>query len=189
VESAINEPHVNEDDATEAEDFFGSSEPEEAPQDPGDFEPDTEPDTEPVEAPVEGGPTPEAVAAMDALSAMRQNEEPAGEPEPETKKKQPGSTAREYIVFQRLALTQALLKRMLKAMDEGEMPEPPIALVELGRRVCRTDREAIAEIYVKHASDLPKPPLKLAAVTTRGLNEREIKPREPRPVASDYTVD
>lgn len=162
--STINEPHPDDegderDEAAEAEAFFGGDEP--AEHDEGE------------QAVVEAS-TEKAVEDPPPQSAPSAKPDPEPEPEPA----KTGSTEREYIVFQRVPLTEKVLKHLLAAIEKGDAPTPRPAYFELHRATTRNDRQAIAEAYGENRDALGER-CQLAAVSSRSFKERTVAPRIP----------
>lgn len=156
--STINEPHPDDegderDEAAEAEAFFGGDEDGPAEHDEGE------------QAVVEASTEKSVPSAK-----------PDPEPEPEPAKT--GSTEREYIVFQRVPLTEKVLKHLLAAIEKGDAPTPRPAYFELHRATTRNDRQAIAEAYGENRDALGER-CQLAAVSSRSFKERTVAPRIP----------
>jgi hypothetical protein len=99
--------------------------------------------------------------------------------------KQSGALEREYIVFQRVPLTERILKSLLKQIEDGNAPEPRVAYLELSRRTTRNDKQAVAQTYGEHKSALGDK-CELAAVSSRSFKVRKVAPRQV--VTSDISI-
>lgn len=156
MESSINTPHVD------------------APEDPF-FPP---PEGEDDEATLE----PQEPAEDDGV--------PEEEPEPQEDEDEPeepapaartgGSLEREYIVFQKVPLTEKTLRHLLSQFDGENIPEVRVAYVELHRATVRTDKAAVADAYSIHHAELGNK-CDLAAVSARAFKERHVEPRPTTP--------
>lgn len=91
-----------------------------------------------------------------------------------------GAAEREYIVFQKVPLTERVLKALLKQIEDGNAPSPRIAYFELQRETTRNDRTAVAKAYQKNRKTLGEK-CELAAVSSRSFKERKVQPREVKP--------
>jgi hypothetical protein len=154
--SAINSPHA---DADEPEPYFG-----EEPQDEDAVVEPQESAQEPEEAAEVTEPTPEDAEPQEAAGAARTG----------------GSLEREYIVFQKVPLTEKTLRHLLTQFDKGEVTTVRVAYVELHRSTVRTDKAAVAEAYSIHHAELGNK-CDLAAVSARAFKERHVEPRPTTP--------
>lgn len=169
--TAINQPHP--DDAEE--DFFG--------------EPPSEDPT-----PVEGLPTlsdeqraaeaaayreekgePEPAPASEAASTPEDADEGPAPDDPPAPTR--GAPERLYRVFQRVPLTDRVLRHMLEEIEAGRAPEPRVAFIETHHVEAKNDRQAIVETYKEHKDRLG-PKCDLAAVSARSFKERHVEPRQ-----------
>lgn len=91
--------------------------------------------------------------------------------------KQSGSLEREYIVFQRVPLTERALKHLLSQIEDGKAAEPRLAYFELHRCEARNVNGAVAEAYTKHQKALGEK-ADLAAVSARSFQEKHVEPRK-----------
>lgn len=103
-------------------------------------------------------------------------ERPESDERPESAER---SARRQYIIFQPVALTANVLRKMLSLMEAGEMPEARVAFFELDRVQARTDKEAVGLAYREHQESLPERP-DLYGVTARAFRKRSVAPRERR---------
>lgn len=194
--SAINESHP--DDTGEEEDFFGAE--DEAATEPAAAEPEAAAEDEPTKE----DPTPPAPASGDAGSSatggksdptppaesdgptkVTDEPAPAAEPPPPADAKK-GTQEREYIVFQKIALSERVLKVLLAQIESGDAPEPRVAYFELARPVARNDKQAVGTAYKANKEALGER-ADMAAVSSRSFQERTVKPRE-RVAESDVTI-
>jgi hypothetical protein len=142
-------------DDDDAEDFFG------APSD--DLEPgELDPDPEDLGADPQDASGPENGAG--AL--------PFVEPE-----KPRGQIERVYRVFERITLTEQVLRRLLADIESGT-PAVRVAFCEIHQATARNDKAAIAEAYSLHKGSLPAR-ADLAAVSSRAFKERRVKEEVP----------
>jgi hypothetical protein len=148
-------------------------------------------DTPEAEA-VEDAPEPEPKEAVE-LPADGQDHEveitgDAPEPEAEAgssqvavgeepKAKQSGPLEREYIVFQKIPLTERVLKHLLKQIEDGKAAEPRVAFFELHRCEARNVNGAVAAAYTKHQSVLGEK-ADMAAVSSRSFQEKHVEPKQ-----------
>lgn len=122
-------------------------------------------------------------AAAEAAAATAEEPEPV-DPSPPAASDGPteaaaprGSVDRTYIVFQKVPLTEKVLKHLLKQIEDGKAPEPRVAFFELQRPVARNDRTAVVETYRAHRESLGAE-CELAAVSERSFKERKVAPRQ-----------
>lgn len=172
-EGGPNEPTPEQ--ADEAAAFF--DDPEEIDPDPVEI--DTDPDDEPLpEQPLDlsgGHRTLTAEQAAAEAAAYRESRgetsQPLSAPQDASQR---GPISREYIVFERVALTAQTLRALLKEVETGT-PQVRVAHIELYRAVARNDRQAVAEAYNAN-EDMLGVKCDLAAVSTRSFKIRHIAP-------------
>jgi hypothetical protein len=189
--SAVNAPHPDQPD--EAETFFGGETEGGAGAEMtvAEMEADAKEYEERTGMP---GPTPSQTAERTAelrgsseVAAM----EPGPEPEPgdapqtgaldqpdapDPAEKSGGQLSREYIVFQKVALTEKTLRHLLLQIETGSAM-PRVAYFELARATTRNDKQAIGEAYAANQEQLGER-CDLAAVSSRAFKERRVQPEE-----------
>jgi hypothetical protein len=172
--STINEKHPDDDEAAA---FFGGDDDEPAAED-APTEPTAADDAGDDDGTAAGdGITPDAAVEDTPVAATAADA---------AEEKARGASEREYIVFQKVALTEKVLKALLKAIEDGDSPSPRVGYFELHRATTRNDRLAIGEAYKHHRSTLGER-CDLAAVSSRSFKERSVKPREVKP-ADDIQI-
>lgn len=194
--SAINAPHPDDVPGDDAAAFFGDEDAgtEEAEaaavaeaaaeEDAAAVEDDAPTAAERVDAAGQTPPADEEAPVEDPPAA--DPTPPAGSAGQTDEASQQGSAEREYIVFQKLPLTEKVLKALLKEVESGNAPKPRVVFVELHRATTRNDRQAVAEAYKKNKDALGGE-CDLAAVSSRSFKERHVAPRVVTP-ATDIAI-
>ena len=198
MESSINQPHPDSPE-DEAEAFFGpdpDAQTAVAVEEPEDLDPGAfaSPDFEPEEPPAAPDPTP-ADDAGTTGSTGEPAEQPEGvrqaptvPPSQPAPQKQRGSVSRQYIVFQRLALTKRVLEHLLAELESGERGgEPRYAFFELHRTDARNANEAVTAAYDKHHERVGDT-VDMAAVSNKSFQVRHLEPAVPQKVTAKISV-
>ncbi len=121
--------------------------------------------------------TPAAEVAADvAPSEADAPADPSADP-PAEGAKQSGALEREYIVFQKIPLTEKVLKHLLAQIEAGKQGEPRVGYFELHRCEARNVNGAIAAAYTKHQKVLGEK-ADMAAVSSRSFQEKHVEPKQ-----------
>lgn len=137
-----------------------------------DAAPETEAAAEAAPSPAEGDESSSSSGADNDGGGSDGAEGSAGDG---TKKS--GDLSREYIVFRKLALTKRVLEGLLKRIEEGDLPEPLTAWIEVERLDARNVVGAVSATYTKNAKRLGDA-VDLAAVSSRSFQVKHVEPKQ-----------